>query len=108
MRPLPLAETLWDASHLHHNYSERLGKLVLAAGAVEAHRSASTRVDVFTRPRDIVRKFSTNFALGALQRFALFARPRREAPRVSTFLELCMQSSHSGSTCIYQPRAFLY
>ena len=34
MRPLPLAKTLWDASHLHHNYSEPLGQLVLAAAAV--------------------------------------------------------------------------
>ena len=56
MRPLPLAETLWDASHLHHNYSERLGKLVLAAAAVDWHRSASSRVDGFTRA-DMVRKF---------------------------------------------------
>ena len=51
MQPLPLAKTLWDVVHLHHNYSVRLGKLVLAAAAVEAHRSASSRVDVFTRPR---------------------------------------------------------
>ena len=55
MRPLPLAETLWDASHLHHNYSERLGKLVLAAAAVEAHLSASSRVS-FSLGRDVVRK----------------------------------------------------
>ena len=34
MRPLPLAKTLWDAAHLHHNYSEPLGQLVLAAAAV--------------------------------------------------------------------------
>ena len=56
MRPLPLAETLWDASHLHHNYSERPGQLVLAAAAVALRSaSSSSRVDSFARPRRVVR-----------------------------------------------------
>ena len=47
MRPLPLAKTLWDASHLHHNYSEPLGQLVLAARRCAA---------VALRPRSVEHK----------------------------------------------------